>query len=96
MPRANEDMTVALHLAQDFCVGSLPSLNDSRQTEIIAIVTIMMVASTVSVILRMVARQMSSAKYGLDDVLIIIALVRFMRQLAIRQCQIHNGNVTDC
>lgn len=36
----------------------------------------MMVASTVSVILRFVARRVSAAKYGPDDLCIVIALVR--------------------
>lgn len=35
-----------------------------------------MVASTVSVFLRFLARRVSAAKYGLDDLCIVVALVR--------------------
>lgn len=36
---------------------------------------VMMVASTFAVALRISARKMSAAKYGLDDLFILIALV---------------------
>lgn len=52
-------------------------MNHSRQPEIIAVLVVMSIASTLAVILRFVARNMSSAKYGLDDLFIVIALVRY-------------------
>lgn len=52
-------------------------MNHSRQPEIIAVLVVMSIASTLAVILRIVARNMSSAKYGLDDLFIVIALVRY-------------------
>lgn len=66
---------MTLHLAQDYCGRILPSLNDNRRKEIIAILVVMMVASTSAVALRISARKMSAAKYGLDDLFILIALV---------------------
>lgn len=36
----------------------------------------MTIASTVAVVLRLVARNMSAVKYGTDDLFIMIALVR--------------------
>lgn len=36
----------------------------------------MTIASTVAVVLRLVARNISAAKYGMDDLFIVIALVR--------------------
>lgn len=36
----------------------------------------MMFASTLAVILRLIARLVSTAKYGYDDIFIVIALVR--------------------
>lgn len=70
---------MTLHLAQDYCSKNLPSLNDNRQTEIIVIVVVMMVASTSAVALRISARKLSAAKYGLDDLFILIALVGYTR-----------------
>lgn len=66
---------MTLHLAQNYCGGVLPSLYNNRRKEIIAILVVMMVASTVAVAFRIAARKMSSAKYGLDDLFILIALV---------------------
>lgn len=66
---------VTLHLAQDYCRKVLPSLNDNRKEEIIVILAVMTAASTVAVAMRIFARRMSAAKYGLDDLFILIALV---------------------
>lgn len=66
---------MTLHLAQNYCGGVLPSLYDNRRKEIIAILVVMMFASTGAVALRIAARKMSSAKYGLDDLFVLIALV---------------------
>ncbi|KAL9004532.1 MAG: hypothetical protein Q9188_002658 [Gyalolechia gomerana] len=53
----------------------MPSLNDSRQTEIVSIVAVMMTVSTVAVILRLIGRRISAAPYGADDFLIVVALI---------------------
>lgn len=66
---------MTLHLAQGYCGGVIPSLNDNRKKEIIVILVVMMVASTFAVVLRVAARKVSAAKYGLDDLFILIALV---------------------
>lgn len=66
---------MTLHLAQDYCGRIVPSLNDNRKREIIVILVVMMVASTFAVALRVAARRISAAKYGLDDLFILIALV---------------------
>lgn len=66
-------------MAQGICSVALPSLNDSQQGKIIAIVVVMMFASTLAVLLRLIARYLSTAKYGYDDLFIVIALVsRFL------------------
>ena len=62
-------------MAQGICSVALPSLNDSQQPKIIAIVVVMMFASTLAVLLRLIARYLSTAKYGYDDLFIVIALV---------------------
>lgn len=62
-------------IAQGLCSRAIPSLNDSRQTEIIVIVVVMMFVSSLAVFLRLIARYLSTAKYGYDDLFIILALV---------------------
>lgn len=66
---------VAIEVAQRVCVSVMPSLNNSRQTEIVSIVAVMMTVSTVAVILRLVGRKISAAPYGADDFLIVVALI---------------------
>lgn len=70
-----DHLTEALGIAQGLCSVALPSLNDSEQPKIIAIVVVMMFASTLAVVLRLIARYLSTAKYGYDDLFIVIALV---------------------
>ena len=53
----------------------MPSLNDDRGTEIVAFVAVMTAISTIAVILRLIGRRISAARYGADDFLIIAALV---------------------
>ncbi|KAI4244644.1 MAG: hypothetical protein L6R40_002848 [Gallowayella cf. fulva] len=68
-------LTEGIEVAQKLCQSIIPSLNDSRQTEIVAIIAVMTVVSTISVILRLLGRRVSAAKYGVDDFLIVVALV---------------------
>ncbi|KAL8675893.1 MAG: hypothetical protein Q9186_007527 [Xanthomendoza sp. 1 TL-2023] len=68
-------LTEGMEVAQKLCQSLIPSLNDSRQTEIVVIIAVMTVVSTVAVILRLLARRVSAAKYGVDDFLIVVALV---------------------
>lgn len=70
-----DDRIAAMGIAQGVCSVALPSLNDSQQAKIIAIVVVMMCASTLAVLLRLVARYLSTARYGYDDLFIVIALV---------------------
>lgn len=59
----------------------------------------MIVASTLSVFLRFLARRVSGAKYGLDDLCIVIALVRktfltyFLNNLAIHSLTVYDSKV---
>ena len=56
-------------------MSAMPSLNDDRGTEIVAFVAVMTAISTIAVILRLIGRRISAARYGADDFLIIAALV---------------------
>lgn len=71
----NVRLIEGFEIAQQLCLKTIPSLNDSRGTEIVAIVAVMTVVSTVAVILRLMGRKISAAPYGIDDALIIVALV---------------------
>ncbi|MCJ1358338.1 MAG: hypothetical protein MMC33_008337 [Icmadophila ericetorum] len=64
-----------LTFAKDLCVAAIPSLNDSRQTFLYAIESVLVALTITSVALRLVARKLSNAKYGWDDILILASLV---------------------
>ncbi|KAI4258842.1 MAG: hypothetical protein LQ352_001053 [Teloschistes flavicans] len=69
------DQNRGIEVAQKLCLSALPWLNDDRGAEIVALVGVMMALSTVAVILRLIGRRISAAPYGVDDILIIVALV---------------------
>ncbi|KAL8761467.1 MAG: hypothetical protein Q9184_002424 [Pyrenodesmia sp. 2 TL-2023] len=69
------DQNQGFEVAQELCRKTIPSLNDSKGTEIVVIVAVMTVVSTVAVILRLIGRKISAAPYGADDALIIAALI---------------------
>ena len=62
-------------LGEQLCGEVNPSLRDTRGPEIISVVAVMMVISTLGVVFRLTARFMSAAPYGADDNLIIAALL---------------------
>ncbi|KAL8674378.1 MAG: hypothetical protein Q9168_001238 [Polycauliona sp. 1 TL-2023] len=64
-----------MEASQQICLSALPSLKDSRQTEIVVVVAVMTVVSTIAVVLRLLGRRISIAKYGADDFLIVVALI---------------------
>ncbi|KAL8922596.1 MAG: hypothetical protein Q9208_005100 [Pyrenodesmia sp. 3 TL-2023] len=69
------DQNQGFEVAQELCRKTIPSLNDNKGTEIVVIVAVMTVVSTVAVILRLIGRKISAAPYGSDDALIIAALI---------------------
>ncbi|KAL8868570.1 MAG: hypothetical protein Q9174_004905, partial [Haloplaca sp. 1 TL-2023] len=69
------DQDRGIEIAQELCVQVLPSLSDDRGSEIIAAVAVMTVVATIAVVLRLLGRRISAAKYGVDDFLIIVALI---------------------
>ena len=62
----------------------MPSLNDSRQPEILAAVIVMMALSAIAVVLRLIARKVSAARIGIDDGLMVVALVSFPNQASFK------------
>ena len=73
---------VTLDLAARLCSTAIPSLKDNRGSQVQAITITIMVLAIVAVSLRLVARYITAAgrpfsatTYGMDDLLIVIALV---------------------
>ncbi|KAL8751681.1 MAG: hypothetical protein Q9184_005993 [Pyrenodesmia sp. 2 TL-2023] len=62
-------------MARKLCVAALPSLLESRSKELVATVTVMLIIATIAVILRLYARRISRSMLGVDDYLIIVALI---------------------
>ena len=60
---------------RQICVQAVPWINDNRGPEIVAIITGLTVLSTIAVVLRIMARRISKIKLGVEDYLIIVALV---------------------
>ena len=73
-------MIATLAAARKLCTAAVPSLNDGRQPEILAAMIVMMALSTIAVVLRLISRKISAARYGVDDGLIVLALVSISNQ----------------
>ena len=61
---------------QNICAKAAPWLNKSRGPELVAAFTIMIILATIAFVLRVIARKMAKLKFGIDDWLITLALVR--------------------
>lgn len=57
------------------CVKEVPSLKESRWAEAAASISVVWTMSIIAVVLRLIARKISNAKYGVDDILIVVGLV---------------------
>ena len=77
-------MIATLTAAGKLCTAAVPSLNDSQQPEILAAVIVMMALSTIAVVLRLISRKISAARFGIDDGLMVLALVSFLNQEFLR------------
>lgn len=73
---ANQLALEALNAIKQLCTSAAPSLNDNRGLDIIAATTVTTVLAFLAVVLRFVSRHISAAKFGMDDVMILVALVR--------------------
>ena len=71
-----------LTIARGLCVSAVPRLNDSRQPEVLAAIIVMMVLAIAAVVLRLIARRLSAARLGIDDFLILVALVHSLQSLS--------------
>ena len=75
-----------LNFAREVCTSAVPALNDSRAPQVIAVFVIITLLSITSVFLRLISRKISNIKYGWDDYLIIIALVRNLQAVVRYTC----------
>ncbi|KAI4289045.1 MAG: hypothetical protein L6R35_001694 [Caloplaca aegaea] len=60
---------------REICVAAVPWLNDSRGPEITVSLVILIILATIAVVLRFLARHITRTSYGLDDWLMLFALV---------------------
>lgn len=64
-----------LSSARQLCISAVPSLMDSRQHQVVAIIAIFLTLAIISVFLRLISRKISKAKFWWDDYLIVLGLV---------------------
>ena len=60
---------------QSICAKAAPWLTHSRGPEVFATIIILTVFSTIAFILRVLARRFAKQTFGVDDWLIVLALV---------------------
>ena len=68
-----------LQAVPKICGDAVPSLKESRRRETDIAVATMMVLAIIAVILRLVSRKISNARFGLDDLFIVLGVVNDQR-----------------
>ena len=69
------DLLDALTSTRSICVAAVPWLEDNRGPEIVGAITTLTVLATIAVVLRFLGRNISGAPCGVDDWLMLFALV---------------------
>lgn len=69
---------------REICSAAVPWLNHNRGNEVVGAVGALTVLATTAVVLRFLARHMTRTSYGLDDWLMLFALVS-ASSLAVRR-----------
>ena len=59
----------------ELCLQAVPSLSDSRESTVLGSIITLLTLATLAVILRLIARKVSPMFFGVDDLLIVLALV---------------------
>ncbi|KAL8650348.1 MAG: hypothetical protein Q9210_003872 [Variospora velana] len=67
--------TLTQSVARQLCVAAVPNLVENRGNDLVATITVMLVIATLAVLLRLYARRISRSKLGVDDYLILVALI---------------------
>lgn len=57
------------------CLQAVPSLSENRVPTVLGSIIAMLTLATLAVMLRLIARRASAMMFGIDDVLIMLALV---------------------
>lgn len=71
-------IVVTQSVARQLCVAAVPKLVENRGNDLVATITVMLVIATLAVLLRLYARRISRSKLGVDDYLILVALVHLL------------------
>ena len=79
--------------ARELCTAAVPRLNDSRQPEAVGSIIVMLVLATLAVVLRLLSRKISAARFGIDDYLIVLALVSHDQSRSYETLAEHHGQV---
>lgn len=69
---------VTTTLLQRMCGRLVPSLNDYRGHELIGFYVFAITLAYIAVVMRFVSQKISGARIGLDDYLLLVALVRYV------------------
>lgn len=76
-------VNVATHaIVGPLCLDAFPSLYDDKRADILITISILMALSIIAVGLRFLARRLSTIQMGLDDALILLALVSLTWEIA--------------
>lgn len=86
------DQLITTTSLQQLCIDLVPSLAADRRSNIVATFALLLALSWVAVILRYVSRHLAAASYGIDDCLIIAALVFNTGFNALQIWATHNGS----
>ncbi|KAL8911905.1 MAG: hypothetical protein Q9171_002989, partial [Xanthocarpia ochracea] len=70
-----ENLLDAISSTRSICVEAVPWLEDNRGPEIVGAVTTLTILATIAVVLRFLGRNISGAPCGVDDWLMLFALV---------------------
>ena len=70
-----------MSMAKELCISAVPSLTDNQTTLFVSSLSIIMTFMVISVILRLIARHLSAARFGADDYTIIGAAVSILGSL---------------
>ena len=80
---------------RSICIAAAPYLAETRVPEIIGAVTVLTILAVAAVILRFLARSSTIARYGVDDWLILFALVypAMLNAIKLRTHSIRSGKL---
>ena len=67
-----------MSMAKELCISAVPSLADNQTALFVSSLSVIMAFMVISVILRLISRYLSAARFGADDYSIIGAAVSIL------------------